>query len=175
MNEQIKIERADISDVGKLQKIARQTSIETFSTESNGENMKKYLESAFSIEKLTEELNNTESEFYLVYSEEAVIGFLKVNYGNAQSEKLGSSAFEIERIYVAKEFQGKRIGQMLFDKAVSLAKLRNAKFIWLGVWEYNHNAMRFYEKNGFVRFGEHKFIFGDDEETDLLMKLELNP
>ena len=60
---------------------------------------------------------------------------------------------------------------MLFDTAVNIAKQRKAEYIWLGVWEFNHKAMRFYMKNGFVRFGEHKFIFGDEEveekETEL--------
>ena len=173
MTEKILIKRATVADIGALQKIARQTSIETFLSDSNGDNMKKYLDEAFSYEKLAEEMNNPESEFYFAYSGITVIGFLKVNYGKAQKEPLEDEAFEIERIYVAREYHGKKIGQMLFDKALDIAKKRNAKYVWLGVWEFNHKAMRFYKKNGFVKFGEYKFIFGDDEEADFLMKLDL--
>lgn len=173
MTENILIRRAAISDIEALQKIARQTSIETFLSDSNGDNMKKYLDEAFSYDKLTEEISNPESEFYFAVSENTVIGFLKVNYGKAQKEPLEDEAFEIERIYVTREYHGKKIGQMLFDKAIDIARNRKAKYVWLGVWEFNHRAMRFYKKNGFIKFGEHKFIFGDDEETDLLMKLDL--
>lgn len=173
MKYNILIKRAGKSDIETLQKIARQTSMETFLSDSNGENMKKYLDEALSYDKLAEEMNNPESEFYFAVSGNNVIGFLKVNYGKAQKEPLEDEAFEIERIYVVREYHGKKIGQMLFDKALDIARLRNAKYVWLGVWEFNHRAMRFYKKNGFVKFGEHKFIFGDDEETDLLMKLEL--
>jgi len=173
LSETIKIEKAGINDVTKLQKIARKTCEETFATESNGENMRKYLEISFSIKKLTEEITNPESEFYLAYLEDEVIGFFKINSGNAQNELQDSRALELERIYVAKEFHGKKVGQLLFETVLKIAKQRNAEYIWLGVWEFNHRAMRFYIKNGFVRFGEHKFIFGDEEETDLLMKLEI--
>jgi ribosomal protein S18 acetylase RimI-like enzyme len=46
--------------------------------------------------------------------------------------------------------------------------------IWLGVWEKNHNAIGFYTKNGFITFDKHLFLLGDDQQTDLLMKLEIN-
>ena len=42
------------------------------------------------------------------------------------------------------------------------------------VWEQNPRAIRFYEKNGFVSFDKHIFKLGDDKQTDIMMKLELN-
>jgi diamine N-acetyltransferase len=84
-----------------------------------------------------------------------------------------NNSLEIERIYVLQEFQGKKVGQMLFGKAVEIAKQKNADYIWLGVWEKNIKAIRFYEKNGFVPFGKHLFKLGDDEQTDIMMKLVL--
>ena len=173
MSENIKIKKAGIKDVTILQEISKQTTLETFAEVSKEENMKKYLEQSFSIEKLTEELNNPESEFYLAYSQDEVIGYLKINTGKAQKELQDSRAVELERIYVYKKYHGKNVGQMLFDKAISIAKQRKSEYIWLGVWELNHRAMSFYKKNGFVIFGEHKFIFGDEEVIDLMLKLEL--
>ena len=173
MSENITIKKAGIKDVTILQEISKQTTLETFAEVSKEENMKKYLEQSFSIEKLTEELNNPESEFYLAYSQDEVIGYLKINTGKAQKELQDSRAVELERIYVYKKYHGKNVGQMLFDKAISIAKQRKSEYIWLGVWELNHRAMSFYKKNGFVIFGEHKFIFGDEEVIDLMLKLEL--
>ncbi|MNF16430.1 Protease synthase and sporulation negative regulatory protein PAI 1 [compost metagenome] len=43
-------------------------------------------------------------------------------------------------------------------------------YIWLGVWEENKRALRFYEKNGFTVFDKHIFRLGNDEQTDLMMK-----
>ncbi|MFD2832491.1 GNAT family N-acetyltransferase [Christiangramia antarctica] len=73
-----------------------------------------------------------------------------------------------------KEFHGKKVGKMLYDKAIELAKEKNIDNVWLGVWEENLRAIRFYEKNGFVAFDKHIFKLGNDEQTDIMMKLKLN-
>ena len=77
---------------------------------------------------------------------------------------------EIERIYVLKKYHGQKVGQKLFDTAMSTAKREKKKYVWLGVWENNQRAIRFYQKNGFVEFGTHTFILGTDKQTDLMMK-----
>ena len=59
------------------------------------------------------------------------------------------------------------------DKAIATGRAKKVDFVWLGVWEENPRAIRFYEKNGFVVFGEHQFQFGNELETDLMMKLVL--
>jgi ribosomal protein S18 acetylase RimI-like enzyme len=54
------------------------------------------------------------------------------------------------------------------------AKKTNADYIWLGVWEENTKAINFYTKNGFAGFDKHIFKLGDDEQTDIMMKLQLD-
>jgi ribosomal protein S18 acetylase RimI-like enzyme len=75
---------------------------------------------------------------------------------------------------VLKEFHGKKDGQILYDKAIELAREKNVEYVWLGVWEQNPRAIRFYKKNGFVAFDKHIFKLGNDEQTDVMMKLKLN-
>ena len=170
----IEITKATLSDINQLQKIGRQTFQETFSESNSEENMKNYLEEGFSNEKLTAELNDQNSEFYFATFDNEVIGYLKINFGESQTELKDSKALEIERIYVSKEFHGKSIGQLLYDKAIQMAKLKNADYVWLGVWEENPRAISFYKKNGFVEFDKHIFKLGNDEQTDIMMKLDLN-
>jgi ribosomal protein S18 acetylase RimI-like enzyme len=98
---------------------------------------------------------------------------LKINRGEAQTEKKEDNSLEIERIYVLEKFQGRRVGQMLFQKAVEIAKLNQKDYIWLGVWEKNEKAIQFYLKNGFEVFDKHIFKLGVDLQTDLLMRLKL--
>ena len=99
---------------------------------------------------------------------------MKINFGNAQTDVKDSNGMEIERIYTLSEYFGKNVGKILLDKAFESARKKKVKFVWLGVWEKNPRAIRFYEKNGFVRFGNHSFKFGNDTHTDILMKLELS-
>lgn len=87
-----------------------------------------------------------------------VIGYLKLNFGQSQTELKDEKALEIERIYVLKEFHGKKIGQILYDKALEVAKDRKADYVWLGVWEENPRAISFYRKNGLLNL-TNTFLF----------------
>jgi diamine N-acetyltransferase len=170
----IKLTKISPGDLKELQELGKTTFYESFAAENTAENMQYYLDTNFTDEKLSEEINNPDSAFYFAKLDNKPIGYLKINAGRAQTELPGNnSSLEIERIYVLREFQGKKVGQILFDKAVEIAKEKNAEYIWLGVWEKNLKAIRFYEKNGFVSFGTHLFKLGDDEQTDIMMKLVL--
>lgn len=167
------IKKIGLSEIEELQKIGKQTFSETFSDVNSEENMNEYLEDKFSVQKLTSELTNPNSEFYFAYTDDKILGYLKVNFAESQTELKDKNGLEIERIYVLKEFHGHKIGQILYDKAVKIARNYDLNYIWLGVWEENHRALNFYKKNGFVEFDKHIFRLGDDEQTDLLMKLTL--
>ena len=169
----IEIKRISSNDVVALQNISSQTFIETFAAVNTPENMTSYLVEEFSLEKLSSELINPNIEYYFARIGEEVIGYLKLNIGIAQKELQNENSLEIERIYVSKEYLGKQVGQLLLGKAIAIANDIKLNFIWLGVWEKNQRAIRFYEKNGFEVFDEHLFILGDDKQTDLLMKLKL--
>jgi len=171
----IDIKKLTLADIDQLQEIGRKTFYETFSVSNTAENMKKYLEERFSIERLTAELNDNNAEFYFAELFNNPIGYLKINYGQSQTELQDDKAIEIERIYVLKEFHGKNVGQLLYDYAIKKAKQKKADYVWLGVWEENHRALKFYRKNGFVEFDKHLFKLGNDEQTDIMMKLNLNP
>lgn len=170
---EIDIIRLSFSDITNLQKIGRETFYETFSPYNSQENMKKYLEEEFSIEKLTRELNNKSSEFYFAIFEKNIIGYLKLNFWQAQTELKDKNALEIERIYVLKGFHGKNVGQLLCEKAIDTARDKNLNYVWLGVWEKNLRAINFYKKNGFVEFNKHFFVLGNEKQTDILMKLNM--
>jgi len=170
----ITIRRATIADLETLQKIGRQTFFETFAEANTEENMRTYLDENFSTAKVSGELSNPDSAFYFAVLDNEVIGYLKVNYGQAQTELHDAQALEIERIYVLKQYHGLKVGQELYETAVQIAKVADARYIWLGVWEENKRAIGFYEKNGFVVFDKHLFKLGDEIQTDYMMRLEIS-
>ncbi len=104
-----------------------------------------------------------------------IVGYIKLNYSSAQTEFQHENAVEVERIYVLADQQGKKMGNQLLDFAINTAIESNLQYIWLGVWDKNLNAIRFYERNGFKIFDSHPFTLGTDLQTDLLMKRELLP
>lgn len=170
----MEIKKIGLSESVQLQKISIQTFVDTFSELNSEEDMQNYISEKLNLDQLKSELENPNSEFYFAENEDGICGYLKLNFGEAQTETHNQNAVEIERIYVSKEFLGLKVGQILFEKSLEIAKERNADFIWLGVWEENFRAIRFYEKNGFEVFGKHDFKLGNDIQTDLMMKLKLN-
>lgn len=135
--------------------------------------MQKYLDNSLSLKQLSDELADESCEFYFAIYENAVIGYLKVNHGDAQTELKDQSSLEIERIYVLKEYHGKAVGQLLYERALQIANQREADHVWLGVWEKNPRAIAFYKKNGFVEFDKHIFRLGEDDQTDIMMRLKV--
>ncbi|KUP32473.1 GNAT family N-acetyltransferase [Bacillus halotolerans] len=165
----VKLKKCSHEDLKILQKISIETFNDTFKDQNSPENMKAYLESAFHSKQLEKELSTVSSQFFFVYFNHEVAGYLKVNTNEAQSEEMGDESLEIERIYIKNKFQKHGLGKYLFNKAVEIALESNKKKIWLGVWEKNENAIAFYEKMGFVQTGAHSFYMGDEEQIDFIM------
>jgi ribosomal protein S18 acetylase RimI-like enzyme len=61
------------------------------------------------------------------------------------------------------------VGKALMAKCMEIASESEKDLVWLGVWEQNVRAIRFYSHWGFRKFSEHVFMLGDDRQTDWLM------
>ena len=160
-------------EVFTLKDIATRTFLLSFGRSNSNENIDKYLEDRFNKNRLEHELNNAQSQFYFARVNSEVVGYLKVNSGEAQTEQVLDDSLEIERIYVLPSFHGKGIGRALMEKALAIAAEQKYRCVWLGVWEKNSGPVEFYKKFGFKVFGSHTFMLGDDEQVDLLMRLDL--
>lgn len=165
------VRRVKADEIESLQLISRRTFYETFWMSNSHQDMIDYLENSLSLEALSRELENPNSEFYFLFldAESATdfepAAYLKLNFLNV----------ELERIYVLSKFQCKGIGRYLLDFSIQLALSRRAPILWLGVWERNYNAIDFYKQNNFQEFGKHTFRLGQDLQTDILMQKILLP
>lgn len=164
------IKKLDLTDINELQKVSMETFYDTFADQNTEKNMQDYLSNSYNFETLTEELKNKNSFFYFVLNDEDnIMGYLKLNINDAQSEDDFENALEIERIYIRKEFQKQGLGKVLYNIALTKATELEKQRIWLGVWEFNQNAKAFYQHLGFEFVGSHIFNMGADPQTDLIM------
>jgi ribosomal protein S18 acetylase RimI-like enzyme len=169
----LRLEKAGIMHLEILTGLSRTTFIDAFEAQNNPEDFKDYLEKAFHPDVIRKELENPDSEFYLVYDEEFLVGYFKMNQAGAQTDIKEITALELERIYVQKEFQGRKIGWWMLGKIRDLGISMGKEYLWLGVWKKNLGAIALYEKFGFRKFGTHPYFIGKDEQTDWLMRLDL--
>jgi ribosomal protein S18 acetylase RimI-like enzyme len=166
----IQLVEVTLGDLKNLQEISRRTFYQSFAAVNTPENMKFFLDHHYSDEKLSSEIKNPDSRFFFAQTGKEILGYLKLNLGGAQTVLPNYEGLEIERIYIDQTFKSRGIGQVFIQQALAVANEIKARYLWLGVWEHNPIAIRFYEKNEFRPFSKHIFKLGDDEQTDLLMK-----
>jgi diamine N-acetyltransferase len=164
---------ADCEDVEKLQILSVKTFAQAFSEKNNVENLNQYIEQNFSLSKLSSEIDSENSQFYFVEHDEQAIGYLKLNFNELQTESHDFEAIEIERIYVLASYYGKGVAKVLYNKALEIARSKSVDYIWLGVWEKNFRAISFYKNLDFEFFGLHEFKFGNEVQTDKLMRVKV--
>ena len=167
------IREATLADVSKLAAIGRMTFVETFSETNTKEDMTRYVQKAFNRDQVKAELEEEGTIFLMAYDRDTLAGYAKLRTGHEPEELKGQKAIEIQRIYVRNSFIGKKIGRTLMEECLKIANQKDYEVAWLGVWEYNPRAIRFYEQWGFEKFGKHSFLLGFDEQTDILMKVIL--
>ena len=159
-------------ELGLLREMSISTFTDAFGHLNTQENMSLYLSEKMSAEHIKDEFDSPGSTFYFAIINEQIVGYIKLNTGEAQSEPF-HNAMEVERIYVLRQHQGQRIGGTMFEHAISLARQEGIEVLWLGVWDQNVRAITFYERMGLEVFDTHSFMLGTDRQTDKLMKMEL--
>jgi ribosomal protein S18 acetylase RimI-like enzyme len=158
-----------------LTDLGRRLFFETFAAHNTPENMDAYLDESYNLEIQTKELEDPANDIYMAFNEnQDPIGFCQLR----QREKVydfidDKDAVELQRIYVDKNYAGKGIGKILFDKTMARSKELGKKTVWLGVWEHNVVALKFYERQGFYKVGMHQFVMGDQVDNDLVMVKKL--
>lgn len=132
-----------------------------------------YMRQAFNLEQITAELKDDKNIFLIAEIESETAGYAKIILDNIEPGITAEQPIELSRLYSHQKFLGQGVGQTLMDACFDRAREENRDVMWLGVWEFNPRAQRFYEKNGFRFVGHHTFQLGADPQTDLLMQREL--
>ncbi len=166
----LNIRIATIADAELIADLSRETFYNAFAPDNTEADMTKFMNEGFTRERLIEELNLPDNIFLLAYADNKPAGYVRMRDKSKPEAELGSdNLIEIARIYTITDKIGKGIGTELMNKCFAIAEEKQRAFIWLGVWERNFKGIRFYERFGFKKFGEHLFVLGNDIQTDWLM------
>ena len=164
----ITIRRVTTKDVATLSTIAKQSFYDAFTGTCTEKDMEDFLEECFSEEPLRKEISNENDYCFFAEFDGVPVGFIRFmeDYSGFPEMKKWK-ALELKRIYILKEFHGKGIAQQLMDFIIDYAVQHKFEVIWLGVWEHNVRAQKFYEKYGFVNSGHtHDFPIGSTPQSD---------
>lgn len=152
-----------------LAEIGRQTFYDTFYDTCTEDDMTSFLHDYFNLSQVQKELSDPNDHFYVLLEEGVPAGYMrfKEDYESFPHMKQWK-ALELKRLYFLKEYHGKGMAQKMMDFFQEYALEHSYEVIWLGVWEHNTRAQKFYKKQGFGDSGySHDFPIGNTPQTDL--------
>ena len=163
------VRTASVADAAAIAEFGARTFDESFGRDNRAEDMAAYLTKAFDVSAVEAELSDSRVTYFVGEVGGRLAAYAMVRTGSAPASVTGQSPLELVRFYVDQPFHGSGIARAMMDACDAEARRRGARTLWLGVWERNPRAIRFYEKCGFRDVGSHGFVLGTDEQTDRLM------
>ena len=170
MNRAYSFRKATASDASLIARIGAKTFKAAFGPENTPEDMDAYLAANFNLEVIQSLLEEEGSTFLLGYESDKIIGYAMLREGRPPDSVVGDSPIELVRFYILEELIGSGYGSELMRACLAEAQDMGHSTIWLGVWERNERAIRFYEKWGFRKVGIKKFMLGQDVQYDFVLQ-----
>jgi ribosomal protein S18 acetylase RimI-like enzyme len=167
------IKELTAADIPALRDLAIRIYRDTFTDQNSAESMEAFLERDYSTESFQKEFTEPGSRYFFISDGETHAGYLRVRRSTEVDHLLGTNNIELHRLYIDKPYHGQRVGHELMQLAMDIATEGQYEWIWLGVWEHNPRAQRFYQKWGFEKFSEHIFHMGEEKQTDWLLRRRL--
>jgi len=160
-------------DATLLAEIGARTFYDTYIKFLDAKALRNYVNVAFTPENQLDEITDPDTIFLIAEERSNKAGYAMLKFHSIASEESVKKSIEISRIYLLNKYIGRGIGAELMTRSINEARASGCENIWLGVWEKNIKAIRFYEKWGFEMVGSRAFIFGNESHNDLIMKLHL--
>lgn len=164
------VRRAVSSDAAALAELGARTFSDTFAAHNRAEDMEAYLAKTYREPLQRREIDDPAIVTLVVDDGGALIAFAQLRGSASQHGEV-----EIARLYVDREQQGRGVAQLLMNATMDAARELGGRTVWLGVWEHNARAIRFYEKCGFRDAGSQPFLLGSDLQTDRVMTFVMSP
>ena len=156
-------------DAALLTELGASTFAETFEAANTPEDFTAYMAGAFGEDIQRAELEDPDTIVFLAERDGEAVGYVMLREGRAPSFVAADDALQIVRLYARQRVLGRGIGAALMQRALAEAAGRGKDAVWLGVWDRNERAIRFYESWGFHRIGSQPFLLGSDLQNDLVM------
>ena len=171
----LNIRRGTAEDAEMLAPLAVKVFNDTFANNllNKPDDMRAYITEFLTVEAFGKDLANENSIFFIAETENKIIGYAKLIEYSTEDCVSGENPIELNKLYIMHEFHGKGIARVLMEKCFAEAESKNYQTMWLGVWEFNFRAQKFYEKLGFRQVGNHIFQLGSDPQTDWIMERKL--
>lgn len=156
-------------DAGRLARVGRDSFDAAYGATTDSETIDRHIEDYFGEGAIRDEMGVSGRSYKIAMLGELAAGLIKLRDDATPPEIDIEPVIEVQQLYVLTEFQGYGVGRALMDAAVVHARREKIAGIWLQVWGEADWAVRFYERNGFVRKGNIPYVLGETVYDDWLM------
>ncbi|MGB0495936.1 MAG: GNAT family N-acetyltransferase [Kangiellaceae bacterium] len=167
------IRQAKLSDALKLSNLSEKTFRDTYTKMNSQEDIDNHCDRNFSQELQADEISNTQYKVLVAEEENNLVAYALLQWSESPDCIKEKSSGEILRFYVDSSWHGKGLAQDLMAECFKQVQLNKMNIIWLGVWEDNIKAIKFYKKFNFEEVGEHVFYLGNDPQRDIILMRKL--
>ncbi len=150
---------ATLEDLHLLVEMGRRTFFDTFAGTCSDEDMQLFLDTSYAPAKVEAELRHPLSHFFILEDKCGPAGYSRLLQETAER-------VELVRFYMEQRAIGTGAAHRLMETTLEQARRLGYREVFLGVWEKNYRAQRFYEKWGFRKCGEKVFPVGNDPKID---------
>ena len=138
----LKYRNADFKDIPTLQYLAREIWVTSYTQMLSAEQIEYMLNWMYSAETIEKEMNEGVI-WKIIELEDKPIGYIAAT---PEKEEL-----KLNKLYILRNLQGRGIGQEALKYVMEYARTKGFKKLYLTVNQRNYNAIKAYEKAGFVR------------------------
>ncbi|WP_068449762.1 GNAT family N-acetyltransferase [Polaribacter atrinae] len=161
----IKIVKVGIEHAELIAEIGKKAFLESHGHSASVEDMNSFISKTYNKESISKEFENTKVQYHLIYSNDIVAGYSKIELSCANQDINELNVTKLDRLYLLKEFYGQKLGAKLLEFNIQLSKKNNQKGIWLAVWTENQTAINFYTKIGYKIVGEYSFKLSETKSN----------
>lgn len=162
------LRQASVEDAAALSLVGAATFLEAFAGVLFGTDILAHCQVQHAAERYAAWLADARYRLCLAELLGAPVGFVVLSPPDLPLPLLADD-IELKRIYLLHRFQGTGLGRRLMEWSITEARNMGKRRLLLGVKADNRVAIHFYERHGFTRVGERKFLVGSMWCDDYLM------
>ena len=146
MNEKIIIRKAEIKDFNKVHRLIMQ--VHKLHVKERTDIYKDV--DPMNFEEFKNELSNSNNIYLVAQLENKIVGICFSQIKEISNNRImkDRKILNIGDICIDKKYQRNGIGKKLYNQIVQIAKEKNIHNVELMVWNFNKNAIKFYENLG---------------------------
>ena len=164
---------ATVADAQALSDLARETFVATFGALYPVADLKHYIAHTYGREIQAAEIADASMQHRLAEQDGVLVGYARAGAYKLPFDNAARSAFELHRLYVTEAVKGAGVASALMDWTQARAEAAGADDLFLGVYQGNERAQRFYKRYGFEIVGEYLFSVGATRDPEYIMRKTL--